>query len=120
MYPFPGALRGFASLAAGHDPGPAVQLLDDLELDAAILLAARVRLVVGDRLARAGTARRDALRIDGALVDDPVLHRVSAILRQLLIHGGVALGRGVARDLEADAGVVLQHLHGVLEDALRV
>src|SRR5687768_4324438 len=90
-------------------PASEPSLLQYLELDTAVLGAACVRLVVGDGLRRTDAARLDAVCAH-ALVDQPLLDRVSALLRKLVVEGRVTLARGVARDLDADARELLQHL----------
>src|SRR3954470_11086957 len=86
-----------------------IPLLKNLELDSSILDASGLGLVVGNWLRGPCAAGPNALGRD-AEIDQPLLHRVSAVLRQLLVDGLGSFTRGVARDLEADAGVVLHHL----------
>src|SRR5207247_7963236 len=50
-----------------------------------------------------------------ALRDEVGLHRLRALLRELLVVGGLAHVVGVAADLQLHVGVVLQHLHGAIE-----
>src|SRR5689334_16693943 len=70
-------------------------LLDDVELDAAVLLAPRIVLVVGDRLVGA-EALRDHPLLRDAVALEVLHHGLGALLRQLAVDRGRAGRVGVA------------------------
>src|SRR5437773_10490581 len=79
------------------------------ELDAAVLRAARLARVVGDRVVVGESGRGEAVGGDGVLLDEIRLHRRGAIGRELAIG---RLGAGVVRvalDLELEGAVFREH-----------
>src|ERR1700733_13975836 len=84
-------------------------LLDDVELDAAVLLAARVGVVVADRHVGAVALRGQAGLLDAAR-EERFQHGVRAILGEPFFERARAAAVGVALDLELqELRVPLQH-----------
>ena len=88
------------------------------ELDATVLLLAFLGLVVGDRLVGSVADRADAGLVDAG-GNQEQLHRLGALARQLHVEVALALVRGVARDLDPQRRVLLEHAHRFLEQRER-
>src|SRR5687768_17210999 len=84
-------------------------LLDDSELDAAVLRLAFGRVVAGDRPREAVAPHRHAARID-AVGHHPLEHRLRAAPREIEVVRRAALVVGVTADLDADVRVVAQRV----------
>src|SRR5690606_19631708 len=111
---------------SGRAAAPGGSLNEDLELDAAVLLAPRLGVVRGDRAILAEALGLEAIGVD-ALVDQVLADRLGAALREIAVELVGALGRGVALDeddevlvLEEDRGGGVEHREGRRLDDVRV
>jgi len=89
--------------------------LADEDLDPAVLRAARLDRVVGDRLARAAAVDRDALGRDAA-VGEAVAHARGAVDRERVVDRVVAGAVRVADDPHGRRGIRAKRLREAVED----